>query len=292
MKISDILKRGKKVFSCEFFPPKTDEAMAQLYATAAEIKSLGAGFVSVTYGAGGSTRQKTIEIVRRLKNDQKLECMAHLTCVGHSRGELREILDQIRDAGIENVIALRGDPPKGETKFTPHPDGFTHAAELVEFIKSNYNFCVAAAGYPEGHVESSSRESDWTHLERKVKSGADVVITQLFFDNRDFTAFERRMREKGVTVPIVPGIMPITNFSQLVRFTEMCGAKIPPEARADLEPIKDDAEAVQRYGVEYATRQCAQLLSQGAPGLHFYTINRSNSTMKIVENLKKLRLLE
>ncbi len=292
MKISDILKGKKRIFSCEFFPPKTDEAMEQLYATAREIKNLGPAFVSVTYGAGGSTRQKTIEIVRKIKKELGIESMAHLTCVGHSREELRGILDQIKSAGIENVIALRGDPPKGETKFTPHPDGFSHASELVEFIRAGYPFCLAVAGYPEGHVESSNRETDWSHLRKKVSAGGDVIITQLFFDNRDFTAFEGRMRAMGVTAPIIPGIMPITNYGQLVRFTEMCGAKVPDEVRKDLEPIKDDLEAVQKYGVEFATRQCAQLLEQGAPGIHFYTLNRSISTKKIVENLKRMKLLD
>lgn len=287
MKISEILKGNKPIFSCEFFPPKTDEGMAQLMQTARDLKDLKPGFISVTYGAGGSTREKTLEMVRDLKKEIGAESMAHLTCVGHSRAELKDVLDRIRAAGIENVIALRGDPPKGQAEFTPHPDGFKYASELVDFIRRNYPFCIAVAGYPEGHVEAKDRETDWAYLERKVNMGGDLVITQLFFDNEDFFAFQKRMREKGMTAPILPGIMAITNFAQTVKFTQMCGARIPEKVLKDLEPIKDDPEAVQAYGVEYATRQCEELLAHDVPGLHFYTLNRSSSTRKIVENLKK-----
>ncbi|OGR85942.1 MAG: methylenetetrahydrofolate reductase [NAD(P)H] [Elusimicrobia bacterium RIFCSPLOWO2_01_FULL_60_11] len=286
MKITDILSRRKPIFSCEFFPPKTDEATAQLFETVRELKDLDPGYVSVTYGAGGSTRGKTLEIVRRIKQELGIEAMAHLTCVGHSRSELKEVLDQIESAGIENVIALRGDPPKGETEFMPHPDGFTHAAELAGFIRKNYKFCVAVAGYPEGHVEAPDRETDWKRLEDKVKAGGDLIITQLFFDNRDFFAFEKRMREIGVKVPIIPGIMPITNLSQIIRFTRMCGAKIPEKALRELKELEDDPEAVVDYGARLAAEQCKELLERGVPGIHFYTLNKSKSTRAIIEKLK------
>lgn len=287
MKIIELLKKKEPTFSCEFFPPKTEEGMGQLFETVRELKGLNPGYVSVTYGAGGSTRGKTVEIVRKIKQEIGIEAMAHLTCVGHSKAELEEVLGQIQSAGIENVIALRGDPPKGESGFKAHPEGFEHAAGLVDLIKKNYKFCIAAAGYPEGHIESSDKETDWRHLESKVRAGADFVITQLFFDNRDFFAFERRIREMGVAAPIVPGIMPITNFSQIVRFTEMCGAKIPRKILQELEPIKDDLEAVQEYGIEAAARQCRELLRHGVPGIHFYTLNKSKSTRSIIEKLRE-----
>ena len=288
MKITDLLLRNSgPVFSFEFFPPKTGEGMIQLFETLKEVKRLNPGYISVTYGAGGGTRHRTIEIVKRAKKEIDLESMAHLTCVGHSKHEIKSILDELIDAGIENVAALRGDPPKGETAFIPHPDGFKYASELAAFIRTYSSLCIAVAGYPEGHIESPDKETDWNYLRQKVMAGGNFVITQLFFDNRDFFAFEKRMREKGVTVPIIPGVMPITNYHQIVRFTQTCGAKIPEELASDLESIQDDPEAVQQYGIEYATRQCQELLAHGVPGIHFYTLNRSDSTRKIVENLQK-----
>jgi methylenetetrahydrofolate reductase (NADPH) len=288
MKITDLfLKSSRPIFSFEFFPPKTDEGMIQLFETLREVKKLNPGYISVTYGAGGATKDRTIEIVKRAKKEIGLESMAHLTCVGHSRHEIKSILDELKNSGIENVAALRGDPPKGETSFAPHPDGFRYASELTAFIRAYSSLCIAVAGYPEGHIESLDKETDWNHLRQKVMAGANLIITQLFFDNRDFFAFEKRMREKRVTVPIIPGIMPITNYHQIVRFTQTCGAKIPEKLVSDLENIQDDLEAVQQYGIEYATRQCAELIARGVPGIHFYTLNRSDSTRKIVENLRR-----
>jgi len=262
--------------------------MVQLFETLREVKELRPGYVSVTYGAGGGTRDRTIEIVKRAKKEMGLVSMAHLTCVGHSRVEIKGILDELENSGIENVIALRGDPPKGEVSFALHPGGFRHADELTAFIRSSSSLCIAVAGYPEGHIESPDKETDWNYLRGKVKAGADFIITQLFFDNRDFFAFERRMREKGVTVPIIPGIMPITNYGQIVRFTQTCGARIPEEVTNKLEGLKSDPELVRRYGVEYATRQCRELILHGVPGIHFYTLNRSDSSRRIVENLRDL----
>jgi len=288
MKITDILKGSRPVFSFEFFPPKTDEEMSQLFATLKEVKELEPGYISVTYAPGGATRDKTIDIVRRAKREIGLESMAHLTCVGHSRQEIKSILDELNRSEIENVIALRGDPPRGQTSFTPHPQGFKYASELTAFIRSFDSFCIAVAGYPEGHVESPDRETDWNHLRQKVIAGADFIITQLFFDNHDFFTFEKRMREKGVTVPIIPGIMPVTSYSQIVRFTRICGAKIPQKVTRDLEVIQNDQEAVQQYGIAHATRQCRELIAHGVPGIHFYTLNRSRSTRKIIENVREL----
>lgn len=286
MKITDILRENRTVFSLEFFPPKTEEGMTQLFETLREVKRLNPGFISVTYAPSGETRDKTIDIVRRAKSEIDLESMAHLTCVGHSKREIKVILDELRDAGIENVIALRGDPPGGETTFVPHSEGFKYASELTAFIRSSYSFCIAVAGYPEGHIESPDKETDWNYLLQKVKTGADLVITQLFFDNRDFFTFEKRMREKGVTIPIIPGIMPITNFNQIVRFTQVCGAKIPEAAKRELEVIQNDSDAVQEYGIAYATQQCRELIAHGVPGIHFYTLNKSKSSQKIIQNLR------
>lgn len=288
MRVIDILKKEKIIFSCEFFPPKTDEGMIQLYETVKEFKHLNPGYISVTYGAGGGTKDKTIEMVGKIKREIGIETMAHLTCVGHSKDELKQILNQIYEQGVENVIALRGDPPKGETHFMAHPNGFKHANELIEFIRASHNgFCIAAAGYPEGHVESPNKETDWNFLEKKVIAGADFIITQLFFDNRDFFFFVKRMREKGITQPIIPGIMPITNYNQILKFTQMCGSKIPEMVVRDLNAIKDDLDAVQNYGIEYATKQCEELIAYGVSGIHFYTLNKSKSTKTIIENLQK-----
>ena len=290
MKITDLLlKRKGPVFSFEFFPPKTDEGTIQLFETLREVKKLNLGFISVTYGAGGATKERTIEIVKRAKNEIGLESMAHLTCVGHSKHEVKTILDELDNAGIENVAALRGDPPKGETRFVPHPDGFTYANELVAFIRAHFPMCIAIAGYPEGHIESPDKQTDWNYLQQKVLAGGNLIITQLFFDNSDFFVFEKNMRKKEVTVPIIPGIMPITNYHQIKRFTQTCGAKIPEKLANDLEEIQNNLEAVQRYGIEYATRQCQELISHGVPGIHFYTLNKSDSTRKIVENLRRQR---
>ena len=286
MRISEMLKANRPIFSLEFFPPETEEAMFQLFETLKEVKKLNPGYVSVTYGAGGGTRDKTIDIVTRAKREIGLESMAHLTCVGHSRQEVKNILDRLVASGIENVVALRGDPPQGQTKFTPNPDGFNHASELASFIHASYPLCIAVAGYPEGHIEAADKEADWNYLCQKVHAGADFVITQLFFDNKHFFNFERRMREKGVTVPIIPGIMPITNFNQILRFTRICGATIPQKLVTDLERIQDNPEAVHEYGVEQATGQCKELLAHGVPGIHFYTLNKSTATRDIIRSLR------
>ena len=286
MRITEILKRGDPVFSLEFFPPKTQEEMTQLYVTLGDLKSLHPGYISVTYGAGGGTRDKTIEIVTKAKHEIGLESMAHLTCVANSKQQIKDILDELVRSGIENVAALRGDPPRGAVRFIPPPEGFQYASELTAFIRESYPLCIAVAGYPEGHIESPDKETDWAYLAEKVKAGADFIITQLFFDNRNFFSFEKRMREKAVFVPIIPGIMPITNYQQIVRFTKICGASIPEQLVRDLEAIQHDPDAVHAYGIEYAVRQCRELMDHGVPGLHFYTLNRSRATYEIIRRLK------
>jgi len=287
VRILDLFRKASEpIFSFEFFPPKTEDGRTALLDTITELKRLRPGFVSVTYGAGGSTRETTIDLVTHIKNGLGIESMAHLTCVGASRAELATVLDRLQAGGIENVIALRGDPPRGESGFVPHPDGLTYANELVEMIRQQRRpLCVAAACYPETHVEASSADHDMAHLVAKVEAGADFLISQLFFDNRSYLSFVERARHAGIAVPIVPGIMPVTNVSQIERFTKMCGATIPQALAARLEPVRDDAEAVARIGVEYAVRQCAELLEAGVPGIHFYTLNRSRSTRDIVEEL-------
>jgi methylenetetrahydrofolate reductase (NADPH) len=286
VRIIEILKSHKPMFSLEFFPPKTEQGMSELFETLKETKKLQPGFISVTYGAGGKTRDKTIGIVKRAKREIGLESTAHLTCVGHSKQEIKALLDEISMSGIENVVALRGDPPEGEPRFVPNPYGFRYASELTAFIHSSYSLCIAVAGYPEGHIESPDKETDWDHLQEKVKAGADLIITQLFFDNRHFFTFERRMRERGVKVPIIPGIMPITNYNQILRFTRLCGATIPDRLVKDLESIQDNPDAVYQYGVKHSIQQCKELLDHGVAGIHFYTLNKSKATGEIIRSLR------
>jgi methylenetetrahydrofolate reductase (NADPH) len=287
MKIRNRLNPSNPCFSFEFFPPKTDEGTANLLKTLEELAPLEPGFVSVTYGAGGSTRDRTVELVTRIKQTTGIEAMAHITCVGHSREELRELLQRLAAAKIDNVLPLRGDPPKGETNFVPTAGGFHYASELVQFIREeDFNFCLGGACYPEGHVETVSRDDDLRHLKAKVDAGLDFLITQLFFDNAFYFDFVERARRAGINVPIVPGIMPITNYEQVHRFTRMCGATVPMRLALQLERVKDQPEAVVQLGVAHATVQCMELLARGVPGIHFYTLNKSPATRMIVSALR------
>jgi len=288
MHIRQFFSSGKPSFSFEFFPPKSDEAAAQLERTIADLSELGPTFVSVTYGAGGSTREKTIDIVSRIKRDTGIEAMAHLTCVGASKDEIAAVLDRLLEAGVENVLALRGDPPKGQATFQATEGGFSYANELVAFIRERYgnSICIGAAAYPETHVECGDAEADLVNLKRKVDAGVDFVTTQLFFDNRHYTDFVKRARAIGITVPIVPGIMPILNAAQAERF----GATLPPQLAAELNRRRDDHDAVLQLGVAHATAQCTDLLQSGAPGIHFYTLNRSTATRHIFTSLQAIGL--
>jgi methylenetetrahydrofolate reductase (NADPH) len=293
VRISDILRfareRGDPVFSFEFFPPKTDEGTRALFDTVEALRPLAPAFVSVTYGAGGSTRQRTLELVKRLKRESEIETMAHLTCVGASRDEIGQILDDLAEAGIQNLLALRGDPPRGQAEFVPHPEGFRYASELVAFVRSRperWRFCIGAAAYPEGHVETRDLARDLAHLKVKVAAGVDFLVTQLFFENGHYQRFVERARAAGIEMPIVPGIMPFTNVDQIERFTAMCGAAIPPALQAAMAVRRQDPDSARELGVAYATLQCADLLRRGAPGVHFYTLNRSPSTRAIVAALR------
>jgi len=287
MQISSLLARGEPVFSFEFFPPKTEGGDRALLATLAELRPLRPDFVSVTYGAGGSTRDRTVELVAYIQSDLGIEAMAHLTCVGASRAELSSVLDRLEAAGIRNVIALRGDPPAGDEAFRPHPEGLSYASQLVELIRSqNRPFCVAAACYPEKHLEAVSFDTDLEALRRKVHAGTDFLITQLFFDNRCYFDFVRRARAAGIQVPIIAGIMPITNLSQIERFTQRCGATIPARLHRALEPHREDPDKVESLSIDYSITQCRDLLGSGAPGVHFYTLNRSRATRDILTALR------
>ncbi len=288
MKIIDILKSNTRTVSFEFYPPKNDAGFEGLYQTIEALKPLRPSYVSVTYGAGGSTRGKTVELVKRIQNEIGIEAMAHLTCVGATREEIEEVLDEFLEAGLENILALRGDPPKGQDQFQPTPGGFRYASELTGFIRGRYPFCLGGACYPERHPEAISAEVDLDNLKRKVGAGADFLITQLFFNNDDFFRFRDRVRAAGVTAPILAGIMPILAVKQVKRFTQMCGAALPADLLTKIEAVEDDAETVRQIGVYHATRQCEELLLNDVAGIHFYTLNRSTATRAIYQSIKTL----
>jgi methylenetetrahydrofolate reductase (NADPH) len=293
MRIDQILETTRPVFSFEFFPPKTDEGQRNLEGALADLRKDSPDYVSVTYGAAGSTRERTVEVTKWVKEDLGLEAMAHLSCVGEPVDRLREILDEISAAGIDNVLALRGDPPRGETDWTPHPDGLESSVELIELIRSSYDFSVGATCFPEVHPEAPDLDHDLRFLKRKVEAGATFLITQLFFDNEDYFRFVDSAREHGIALPIIAGIMPITNFEQIKRFTTLCGATIPTALFEQLEARNaEGAEAVAELGVAYATLQCADLLARGAPGIHFYTLNKSSATRAILSALRAWQPLE
>jgi methylenetetrahydrofolate reductase (NADH) len=288
MHIQELLARGRPTFSFEFFPPKTEEAAHQLEQTITDLRALNPSFVSVTYGAGGSTRERTIEIVTRVKRETGIEAMAHLTCAGASREDLRSVLARIRAAGLDNVLALRGDPPKGQATFTSAEGGFRYASELVRFIRELYDsaLCLGGACYPEKHPECGNPAVDLMNLKRKVDEGLDFVITQLFFNNQHYFEFVERARRIGIGVPIIAGIMPITNAAQIERFTVTCGATIPFDLAEELDRRRDNPQAVMELGIAHATTQSIELLERGAPGIHFYTLNRSTATREIYAALQ------
>jgi methylenetetrahydrofolate reductase (NADPH) len=277
------------VFSFEFFPPKTDEGERNLRATLEDLRAFHPDFVSVTYGAGGATQGRTVELTHWIKRDLGIEAMAHLSCVGTTREQLREILDGMAHAGIDNVLALRGDPPRGQAEWRPHPGGLHYSTELAELITDSYPFAVGAACFPEVHPEAVDLAHDLHFLKAKVQAGASFLITQLFFDSELYFSFVDEARAAGIEVPILPGIMPITDAAQIKTITGMCGATIPPALLEALEWRADDRESVLELGVAYATLQCAELLARGAPGIHFYTLNRSPATRAILSALRLLR---
>ena len=290
-KLRDIYARDGLTFSIEFFPPKTDEGMENLFSELQELKKLNPDFVSVTYGAGGSTQDRTMDIVKRMKWREKLEVMCHLTIVNQSRHAVRELIGDLWGNEIENVIALAGDPPEGvDAPWTPHHDGFQTSRELVNTILRGQSgwfdtFSIAVAGFPEVHPRAESREADLKYLKEKVDAGADVIITQLFFDNEDYFRYVEDCRAIGIEVPIVPGLLPIRSAAQCRRFTKMCKARIPPRLDELLTKVDDDDAAAIEMGIAYCTEQCQGLLDFGVPGFHFYSLNRSHSVTAIHENL-------
>jgi methylenetetrahydrofolate reductase (NADPH) len=274
--------------SFEVFPPKTDAAMDSLRRVLPELIELGPSYMTVTYGALGSTRERTLEIAALIKREYRMESACHLTCVGSSCADLDRILDDIRASGIENIVALRGDPPRGETAFVPPPDGYCHGNELVAHIRCRHaaDFGLAVAGYPEKHIESPDSESDLRHFKNKVDAGADIVITQLFYDNADFFSFVDAARSVGVTKPIIPGLLPVLSAKQVKRITSLCGSKIPPELQAELEAAGDDDGHAEEIGIRQCVTQAAELLRSGVPGIHFYVLNKSSHMHRIMAQLR------
>ena len=278
---------GRPVISFEFFPPKTEEGDRNLLEkTIPALKATKPDYCSVTYGAGGSTREKTLMIVDRIQRQHGLTAVAHLTCVCATREEIRSLLEQIRSLGVRNVLALRGDMPGGG-EFKATPGGFEFSNELVSYIREQGDLCIGVAGFPEGHIAcKGGKQTDWGFLKTKIDAGADFVLTQLFFDNADFYEFREHMSKRlGVNVPLVPGIIPILSAGQIKKFTALCGARIPKTLATKLDELGQDDAGTAEFGIEYATRQCQDLLRNGAPGIHFYTLNKSHSTTRILQNL-------
>ena len=285
MLIRDLFGQKKKTLSFEVFPPVREGNLESLFKTVAELKELKPDFISVTYGAGGGTRDKTIEIASRVQNEFGSEALAHLTCVAATRDDIARIVEEMKKHNIENILALRGDPPKGEEKFVKPAGGFGFANELVSFIRELNGFCIGVAGYPEGHPEASSFDDDMKNLKKKVDAGADFIVTQLFFNNDDFYRFRDRALALKINVPIIPGIFPILNYKQVLRITELCGAKIPSALGEKLCWLKDKPEDVEKYGIEYAQKQARDLLHNEVRGLHICTMNQSRAARRIVREL-------
>lgn len=278
---------NRPVISFEFFPPKTEEGERTLLEkTIPALLGLRPDYCSVTYGAGGSTREKTLMIVDRIQRQHGLTAMAHLTCVGSTKEQLHEVVEQARTMGIRNILALRGDPPGGVGEWKAVPGGFEYSHQLVNFLRELGGFSIGTAGFPEGHIAcKEGKFVDWDRLKAKIDRGADFVITQLFFDNRDFFEFRDYLGKKGVSIPICPGVLPILSSAQIKKFTTICGASIPPALAARLEEFGVDDAATTAFGIEFATRQCQELLQAGVPGIHFYTLNKAHSTTQVVKNL-------
>lgn len=289
MRVDELLANKRPVFSVELFPPKTETGLKLLFETVEALKPLEPDYVSVTYGAGGATRDGTVEIAQRIRAEHGIEVMAHLSCVGETRAGLASILDRFAEIGVENVLALRGDPPRGEQAFAAPDDGLSSAAELTGFITDSYGFSIGGACFPEVHPEADDLESDLRYLKTKVDSGARFLITQLFFDNAVYFDFVAAARERGISVPIIPGVIPITSFGQVARICDLCEASIPRELSAAMAELGGDAEAEALLGVAFAARQCEELLAAGAPGIHFYALNRAPGTRAVLAALRASR---
>jgi methylenetetrahydrofolate reductase (NADPH) len=284
--IATLFAPQRPLRSLEFFPPKDDEGVAHLRATASALRRIAPDFVSVTYGAGGTTRERTAQVSALLKDELGFTVMPHLTCVGHARAELHAIADRLHAGGFRNIMALRGDPPKGETTFTPAPDGLGHASDLVALLRARHpDFCLGVAGYPEKHPEAPSLDADLAHLKHKVDAGAAFITTQLFFDTAVYYRFVEKCRAAGITIPIVPGIMPVLSLKQIQRFTALCGAVLPAKLLARLEAAGDQPDIVETLGIDWALAQIRDLLANGAPGYHLYILNRAKSALALAAGL-------
>lgn len=285
MKLAEVYGEGRFGLSFELFPPKTEAGERALYRHVEKLVELDPSFITCTYGAGGSTQGKTLEIIDQVKRRFQLPVASHLTCVGASRDDLRSYLSRAADQGVDYIVALRGDPPQGETEFTPAPDGLSYANELVTMIRDEFpSFGIAVAGYPEKHQDAPSLEVDLANLKRKVDCGADSVVTQLFYCNEDFFQFRDKCESLGIQQPIVPGILPVTNLAQIQRITSLCGAKLPASFTEELAK-KDDAEWQSQVGIEFATQQVQELIDGGVPGVHFYVLNKSEATLQVAQNV-------
>ncbi len=284
MNFFDKLTNKIPTISYEFFPPKTSAGWHTLYSTLGEVKQKNLDFISVTYGAGGTTRDKTLSLVERIQGELEIDTMAHLTCVGHSKSEIHSILEKLSDAGVKAIMALRGDPPQGQSKFTPHPEGFAYASELIAYIKKHFDFKIGCAYYPEKHSEAISLDVDIEHLKIKQDNGADFAASQLFFNNEKFYSFRDKAIKAGVNLPLTAGIMPVSSIGQMSKFQEMCACQIPGVLKGMMEGCSKQ-EAVE-VGIAYATGQCVDLLKNGIAGIHLYSLNRSQAAALIVENLR------
>ena len=286
-KISDILKEKERTFSFELFPPKTEKGLTRLFKTAATLNELKPDWFAVTYGAGGTTRELTMDIVDDLQKQLQIPVMHHFTCVGHSKAELETIMKKMKEKNICNILALRGDAPEGVEHWEPAPDGLEYCYQLIELIRSHGSFfSIGVAGFPEGHIDCPDKETDSKHLKMKIDSGGEFIITQLFFDNNDYFEYLARIKKIGVNVRVIPGIIPITNYQQLLRFCKTCGSTIPQRVHDIFKPLDGDAEATYKAGVQFTVEQCNQLLEGGAPGLHFYTLNKVEPTREILSKIK------
>lgn len=288
-KIIQIFKKKKNTFSFELFPPKTDEGYQNLLATIGQLAKLKPDFFSCTYGAGGGTREKTLDIARHIQETHQIPAMAHLTCVCHTKNGIQVILDDIKRRGIHNVLALRGDPPLDDPHWQPKANNFKYSCELCAFIRKNFNdhFTIGVAGFPEGHILCRDREQDARYLKLKIDNGADFVITQLFFNNQDYFDYVKRLRRLGVTARIIPGILPITDYHGLVRFCQKCGTTVTDEVKQIFKPLADNKEKLIAEGIKFTVRQCRELLNSGAPGLHFYTLNKVHPTEEIAKQVTR-----
>ena len=285
MKIHKMFAGKPRVLSFELFAPKKDEDTEKLFQTVEQLKKFGPDYVSITYGAGGSSRGKTFDIAVRLKESGLVPLM-HFTCVDHSRSEVQQLLNHLKAVGIENVLALRGDPPQGQTSFTPPVDGFRYANELVQFIRAEgYDFCLGVAGYPEGHPGAKSKDDDLLNLKKKIDAGGQFIVTQLFFNNPDYFRFLARLRALGIQTPVQPGIWLLTDYAQIQKICGLCGVVLPEGLKSQLESVKDDKEKVAQIGIDWAVKQCEELLKQGAPGIHFYVLNKSQHVQSVIEKL-------